>query len=56
MLDAAAQLEPPELRSLDTLHLATALSLGTALGAVYTYDRRLGDAARRHGVRVEAPR
>lgn len=53
-LDSAAALEPPELRSLDALHLATAIGLG-ALGCMYCYDRRLGKAATALGVEVRQP-
>ena len=56
ILDEAARLEPPSLRSLDAVHLASALSLGAGLGAVVTYDRRLQEGARRAGLRVLAPR
>ena len=52
-LDAAARLEPPHLRSLDALHLATALSLDEPI--VYTYDTRLAEAAELHGLTVRAP-
>lgn len=45
ILEAAAELDPPALRTLDAIHLATALSLGPALGALVTYDRRLHGAA-----------
>jgi predicted nucleic acid-binding protein len=55
VLDAAAALEPPALRSLDAIHLATALSLGTDLAVMYVYDERLASAARDAGVKVEAP-
>lgn len=54
-LDSAASLEPPALRSLDALHLATAVGLGAALGCVYCYDRRLGEAAAAHGLEVRQP-
>jgi predicted nucleic acid-binding protein len=53
--DLAGTLDPPELRSLDALHLATALELGDEIDALVTYDRRLADAARAHGLRVESP-
>jgi predicted nucleic acid-binding protein len=55
VLDAAATLEPPALRSLDALHLATALSIGPAHLALYTYDDRLAEAARAHGFAVRSP-
>ena len=50
----AASLEPPNLRSLDAIHLATALSLD-GLDAVVTYDRRLADAAADAGLTVASP-
>jgi predicted nucleic acid-binding protein len=55
VLRAAAELDPPELRSLDALHLATALSLGADLGVLFTYDHRMLSAARAAGLRVVAP-
>ena len=44
------------LRSLDALHLATALAVGPTLTAVVTYDARMAEAARALGLRVTAPR
>ncbi|MGY1679797.1 type II toxin-antitoxin system VapC family toxin [Geodermatophilus sp. SYSU D01176] len=55
LLDAAADLGPPSLRSLDALHLATALSLGSALDAFVVYDERLARAATDAGLPVVAP-
>ena len=55
VLDAAAAVEPVALGSLDAIHLVSALSLGDALGAVVTYDRRLADAARGAGLAVLTP-
>ncbi|MBA2515177.1 MAG: type II toxin-antitoxin system VapC family toxin [Solirubrobacterales bacterium] len=55
VLQAAADLEPSELRSLDALHLATALSLGDDLERFYCYDARLGQAAAGLGIDVRAP-
>jgi predicted nucleic acid-binding protein len=52
---AAARLEPIELRSLDAIHLATALSLTPDLAGMVVYDRRLADAARAAGLTVWAP-
>ena len=46
ILSDAALLKPVLLRSLDAIHLATALSLGEALAAVVTYDIRLSLAAK----------
>jgi predicted nucleic acid-binding protein len=53
--ERAAGLEPAALRSLDAIHLATALALGEDLDAFVTYDARQGDAARTLGLTVEAP-
>jgi uncharacterized protein len=53
---AAGDLTDPGLRSLDALHLATALSLGDRCGAFFAYDERLIAAARAHGLTVTVPR
>ena len=55
VLLAAAELEPAQLRTLDAIHLATALRVEQELDGFITYDRRLGDAAVRAGLSVEAP-
>ena len=54
LLRAAAALSPTGLRSLDAVHLATALSLD-GLDAVVTYDRRFDAAASEAGLAVESP-
>lgn len=46
---------PPELRSLDAIHLATALSVRDRVGAVFTYDKRLAEASADVGLQVLAP-
>ncbi len=51
----AALLEPLTLRSLDALHLATALELGDGLDAIVTYDARLASAAESFALAVLAP-
>ncbi|MGH9412380.1 MAG: type II toxin-antitoxin system VapC family toxin [Terriglobales bacterium] len=53
-LTRAATLPPPRLRSLDALHLASALSLPDCAGMV-TYDRRMIEAAAYHGMQVWSP-
>ena len=53
--EPAGRIDPPTLRSLDAVHLASALALGSELGAVVTYDGRLADAARAAGREVIAP-
>ena len=55
VLDTAAELGPPSLRSLDAIHLATALSLGSALDAFVVYDERLAQAATDAGLPVVTP-
>jgi predicted nucleic acid-binding protein len=50
----AAILEPSNLRTLDAIHLATALSL-YHVDAFVTYDTRLAEAARAVGLTVAAP-
>ena len=49
---SASRLDPPLLRSLDAIHLASALSLGPDLDGILTYDRRLADAAKQLGITV----
>ena len=55
ILDAAAKLDPAELRSLDALHLATVISLGQDLQRLYCYDARLTSAALALGIEVSQP-
>ncbi|MGH9316542.1 MAG: type II toxin-antitoxin system VapC family toxin [Thermoanaerobaculia bacterium] len=55
ILDLASEIDPPHLRSLDAVHLATALRIGPDLEALATYDARLAEAARSHGLAVIAP-
>jgi predicted nucleic acid-binding protein len=43
------------LRSLDALHLASAMSLGESLEAVVTYNNRFADAAVSVGLTVKCP-
>ena len=54
-LEDAADLQPAELRSLDALHLASAIGLGAELGRFYCYDQRLAAAAATLGVDVRQP-
>jgi predicted nucleic acid-binding protein len=53
---AAADLSDPGVRTLDAIHLATALSLGDRCGAFFAYDDRVIAAARAHGLTVTVPR
>jgi uncharacterized protein len=52
---AAAGVANPHLRSLDAIHVATALSLGDHIGAFFAYDQRLIAAAQAHGLTVSVP-
>lgn len=51
----AGRLDPLTLRSLDALHVASALSLGSDAGPFVTYDVRLGEAADAAGLDVQVP-
>lgn len=51
----AATVGPAALRTLDAIHLATALTLAPGLDAFVTYDDRLADAARALGLPVIRP-
>ena len=52
----AGRLLPPSLRSLDALHLATAMEIGDDLEGIVAYDERLPDAARAASLEVFVPR
>ncbi len=56
LLDRAGDLDPDDLRSLDAIHLAAALSVSSDISVFLTYDDRLVAAASAHGFRVESPR
>jgi predicted nucleic acid-binding protein len=49
------RLQPPALRSLDALHLATALEIGDDLEGLVAYDCQLLDAARAASIEVVSP-
>ena len=55
LLDEAAAVSPPTIRSLDALHLATALSVRDDLGAFFAYDDHLAEAALAQGLPVLRP-
>ena len=55
VLTDAGALLPANIRSLDAIHLATALLLGEALGQFVTYDGRLASACRVAGIKAVAP-
>jgi len=56
ILKKAGEMQPPGLRSLDSIHLASALAFGDSLAEVICYDLRLIEAARTAGLRAFAPR
>jgi predicted nucleic acid-binding protein len=56
ILDAAGILEPRVLRTLDAIHVATALAVGDDLDAIVTYDERMIAAARLLGLTTATPR
>lgn len=56
VLEEAALLCPAELRSLDSIHLASALLLGEALGVAIAYDDRLVEAMNTAGMPTATPR
>jgi uncharacterized protein len=55
LLDTAGTLVPPELRTLDAIHLAAART-APDLRAMFTYDDRLAKAAATAGIAVVSPR
>jgi predicted nucleic acid-binding protein len=55
IVERATRIGPPHLRTLDALHLASALEVSPPPAAFLCYDRRLAEAARFHGFDVVAP-
>lgn len=55
VLDQAAELGEPALRSLDALHLASAVSIRADLTFFVAYDQRLSDAAATVGLKSFRP-
>ena len=53
LISVARRVEPPILRSLDAIHLATAVLIDADV--VVTYDDRLADACRRNSLAVASP-
>ena len=51
----AQTVTPVTVRSLDAIHLATALHVRAQLTSFVTYDKRLADAATAAGLGVDAP-
>jgi uncharacterized protein len=55
IIESAGRLPGPMLRSLDAIHLATALLVREETSVLLSYDERLLDAAAAHGVPAAAP-
>lgn len=55
VIESASRLPDPLLRSLDAIHLATALLIRDDIETVLTYDLRLRGAAEAHGLPTAAP-
>lgn len=57
LLQEVESVPPASVSTLDSIHLVTAMRLAAAgfVGAVLTYDVRLGEGARHHGLRVVSP-
>jgi predicted nucleic acid-binding protein len=51
----AQTVKPTTVRSLDAIHLATALRIRSQLTSFVTYDTRLADAAQAAGLTVDMP-
>jgi predicted nucleic acid-binding protein len=56
VLSEAGRMGPPELRSLDAIHLASIGQLGAAVKQIVTYDERMAEAAAALGWSVASPR
>jgi uncharacterized protein len=55
VLESASRLPDPMLRTLDAIHVATALLIRDDLDVLVTYDQRMLAAAAAHGLPVAAP-
>ncbi|MBA3421200.1 MAG: type II toxin-antitoxin system VapC family toxin [Thermoleophilaceae bacterium] len=55
LLSSSARLGPPRLRTLDAIHVASALAFASDLEAFVSYDRRQLEAAGDAGLRVISP-
>ncbi|MGH3803722.1 MAG: PIN domain-containing protein, partial [Pseudonocardiaceae bacterium] len=56
LLEQAATAPPPQLRSLDAIHLASASQISRRITAFIAYDTRLATAAEGSGLPVVMPR
>lgn len=53
--EAAGELLPARVRSLDAIHLSTALEIKTDLAGLLTYDNRMAAAAKESGLTTVRP-
>ena len=53
IVESARVIGPPVLRSLDAIHVATAVAAG--VDELWTYDQRMADTAEGLGIRVRMP-
>lgn len=56
VIEHSAMMKPLELRSLDSIHLATALLIKKSLSSFVTYDQRLLNAATSMGIFALSPK
>lgn len=56
VLRTVGELEPAHLRTLDAIHLASALQFETDLRHIVTYDDRMIDSAHHLGLKTAVPR
>jgi uncharacterized protein len=55
VIESASRLPDPMLRSLDSIHLATALLIREDVDVLVSYDDRLTAAAASHGLKTASP-
>lgn len=55
IIELASNLDPKELRSLDAIHIASALSIREDLEFFVVYDKRLKTAVTKSGLAIIAP-
>ncbi|MGH3906069.1 MAG: type II toxin-antitoxin system VapC family toxin, partial [Pseudonocardiaceae bacterium] len=55
LVESASRLPDRSLRSMDAIHLATALALRDALDVIVTYEKRLATIAEFHHLPVVSP-
>ena len=55
VIESAGRLPDPMLRTLDAIHLSTALLIRQDVEVLLTYDVRLREAAESHGLATAAP-